>query len=202
MKKLIISLILFGVALFTVNADGFYFDIEFGMSKNAETTINEVNFDVYPEKNAIELGLKIGFASFNIEHMPVYTTLSLGALRHEFEEGSDNFLFNSYLIGVGFVAYPFTFIQIAGSFGYSFTANETSDSCCEPYKSEFGLGYDISAALKLGSSPSGLLVGVKYMWIANILETSRVKQVSSGIFFFAKYTIRTENRGSSNNNRR
>jgi hypothetical protein len=202
MKKIIVSMVLFGVVLFAANAQSFYLETEIGFGRNVETTINEERFDAYSDEVAVELGVRLGLASFYIEHMPVYMTLSLGSLGHRFFEGDEYFQFNSYLIGAGFVAYPFTFIQIAGSFGYSFVANDTSDVCCEPYKSEFGLGYDISAALKLGSSPSGLLIGVKYMWLTNILETSGAQQVSSGIFVFAKYTIRTVPRSSNNNNNR
>jgi hypothetical protein len=174
--------------------------MEIGMSKDAETEIDGQKVEALPDETeiAIELGLKIGFASFYVEHMPVYWTLSLGALGHRFDADGDYFQFNSFLIGTGFVAYPFSFIQVAGSFGYSFTYNDTSDPCCEPYGSEFGLGYDVSVALQLGRSPSGFLIGAKYMWLTNILETSKAKQVSSGIFIFAKYTFRTVDR----NNRR
>jgi hypothetical protein len=195
MKKLIISGILFTLALFTVNAQGFYLDFDFGIG----LTENEIGgrrmgaFDSEADR-PVELGINVGFSSFKIEHMPVYMTLSFGALGHRFEDACAGFEFNTYLIGTGFVAYPFTFIQIAGSFGYSFILNDTSKSIFEPFDSEFGLGYTLSAALKLSRRPSGFLIGAKYFWTANIMENSRAKQVSSGVFAFAKYSFRQTER--------
>jgi hypothetical protein len=143
---------------------------------------------------AVEVGINLGFGSFYIEHMPVHMTLSIGALGHRFEDVCDFLQFNTFLIGTGFVAYPFTFIQIGGTFGYSFTGFDTSASENELFNSEFGLGFNLSAALKLGRMPSGLLIGAKYSWTTNILEGSKARQVTSGLFVFAKFAFRQTSR--------
>ncbi|MDR0312465.1 MAG: hypothetical protein LBI14_02585 [Treponema sp.] len=195
MKKLIISAVLLGVIL--VNANAFYFDFEFGVAKDPKLEFNGVKQVAKPgvTEIAVELGFKIGYISFQIERMPIYMTLSGTALGHRFSLGrwydsSDYFQLNSLLVGMGFVAYPVSFLQLSGVFGYSFSANIDSDYGFELFdKSKFGYGYELSAALKLGSRPSGFLIGAKYLWINTILETGD-KQAMSGIFFFVKYAFR------------
>jgi hypothetical protein len=56
--------------------------------------------------------------------------------------------------------------------------------------SESGYAYDLSAAVELGKTNHGLLLGVKYFQAVNTLETSGAEQDSSLFSVFAKYVYR------------
>jgi hypothetical protein len=53
------------------------------------------------------------------------------------------------------------------------------------YESKAGYAWDVSLAVDAGDENAGLLIGIKYFYTHNTLETSNAEQVSSmaGIFF-------------------
>jgi len=189
MKKIFIIGILLLTALFTANAQGFYFDIGIGFG-GATTKLdgNDVSKLVSNVTEVgVDFGLKAGYGP--ILNIPLYVVGTFGGIGHRLAEGSDYLQFNSYMIGAGLIFYPIPLIQIAGSIGFSYVGNQTSFPMTM-YKSKSGFAGDISVAVDLGRGNHGCLIGLRYFGASNELEISRVEQSTSYFGVFVRYTYR------------
>ncbi|MDR0320964.1 MAG: hypothetical protein LBI28_05625 [Treponema sp.] len=191
MKKILFTGALLVITLFSVNAQGFYFDIGLGVGggltqldgTDVTKTFAGVNFT----EIGVELGLKAGYGP--IANMPIYIAGVVGGIGHRLDDGSDYLQFNSYLLGLGVIFYPIPLIQIAGSIGFSGVGNQTSLPL-NMYKSTSGIAGDISVAVDLGSGNHGCLIGLKYFSAVNTLEISGAEQNQSIFGIFFRYTFR------------
>jgi hypothetical protein len=193
MKKLLIVGTFLTMVLFSVNAQGFYFDVGIGLGgawtkldgKDVADTFKSANVKFM--QIGVDLGLKAGYGP--IAKLPLYAVGTIGGVGHRLADASDSLQFNSYLIGPGVIYYPISFLQIAGDIGVSFVSNQTSLPY-SMYKSKGGFAGDISAAIDLGRGNHGCLIGVKYFGAVNILQTSGATQTQSGLSAFVKYAYR------------
>jgi len=189
MKRILIIGILLLIVLFTANAQGFYFDIGMGLGG---TTTELDGIDVSKlVGNATEIGLDLGLkAGYGpISNIPLYIVGTLGGVGHRFEDDYDYLQFNSYIIGAGLIFYPIPLIQIAGSIGFSWVANQTSLPMTM-YYSDSGFAGDISVAVDLGKENHGCLIGLRYFRATNELKISRAEQTTSYFGVFVRYTYR------------
>jgi hypothetical protein len=181
------------MVLFSINAQGFYFDMGLGVggawTKLDGTDISDTfkSAGVDFKEIGIDLGLKAGYGP--IANIPLYIVGTIGGLGHRLDDGSDYLQFNSCIIGPGVIFYPISLIQLAGSVGFSFVSNQTSLPM-EMYKSKGGFAGDVSVAVDLGKGNHGCLIGLKYFGAINTLETSGADQNSSGLCVFVKYAYR------------
>ena len=192
MKKIIVLVGLLLVASLTVSAQGFYFDIGIGVG-GATTRIDGEDisniFDSSVTEVGVDLGLKAGFGP--IADLPLYIVGVIGGVGHRFDDGTHHIQFNSYLIGPGVIFYPIPLIQLAGSIGLSFIANQTNIPGFLLYGNDGpGFAFDISAALDFGRGNHGFLLGLKYFRAVNTLEVSGVRQNSSAFTVFGRYAFR------------
>jgi hypothetical protein len=193
MKKIFFIGIFLVMVLFSINAQGFYFDIGLGIGgawtkldgTDVADTFNSAGVDF--TEIGVDLGLKAGYGP--IANIPLYIVGTIGGVGHRLDDGSDYLQFNSYIIGPGVIFYPLPLIQLAGSFGFSFVANQTSLPV-DMYRSKGGFAGDISVAVDLGGGNHGCLIGLNYFGAANTLETSGAEQNSSGLCVFVRYTYR------------
>jgi hypothetical protein len=177
------------MALLSASAQGFYFDTGIGIGK-AWTVVDgdDMSDTLDPDTEiGVDFGLKAGYGP--IANIPLYIAGTIGGMGHRLAASSDYIQFNSYIIGPSVIFYPIPLIQLAGSIGYSFTANQTSLPLTM-YGSKGGFAGDISIALDFGRGRSGCLLGLKYFGAVNTLQTSEVNQNSSGLFVFARYAYR------------
>jgi len=191
MKKVVLIGMLFFMGLFTVNAQGFYFDIGIGFG-GAVTKLNGIDVSSSVgnvTEIGVDLGLKAGYGP--IADMPLYAVGTIGGIGHRMDDGGDYLQFNSYIIGVGVIFYPIPLIQIAGSIGFSFVGNQTSLPMVM-YKSNGGFAGDISVAVDLGKKNHGCLIGIRYFGALNELEISGAEQSTSYFGIFVRYTYRNK----------
>ena len=189
MKKYFIIGVLFLLVLFSVNAQGLYFDIGIGFG-GAITKLDGINVSSLVgnvKESVVDLGFKAGYGP--IANIPLYIVGTLGGIGHRLDDGLDWLQFNSYIIGPGVIFYPIPLIQIAGSIGLSWVGNETSLPVIM-YDSLGGFAGDISIAVDLGRGNHGCLIGLRYFGSSNDLEISRVKQNTTAFTIFVRYTFR------------
>ncbi|MCL2722708.1 MAG: hypothetical protein FWD47_15370 [Treponema sp.] len=171
-------------------AQGIYFDAGLGVG-SATTKMDGTNFSKLAGPGvsdvATELGLKIGYGP--VADKPLYIVGETGGIGHRFDDGSDYIQFNSYLIGPGVIYYPIPLVQLGFSVGLSWIANQTNMPMLM-FDSDGGYAYNFSAAVDLGNSNHGCLIGLKYTSTTNELQISRVSQKSSMIGLFVRYTYR------------
>ena len=191
MKKFVIIVTLFTVILFSANAQGLYFDIGLGVG-GAWTRLDGTDVSGIIGGNIVEigvdLGLKIGYGP--VANMPFYIVGVLGGIGHRLDDGFHHLQFNSYLIGAGIIVYPISFIQLAGSIGFSFVGNQTSVPMMEMFGSTGGFAGDVSIAADLGRENHGVLFGLRYFRARNTLEISRAVQSQHSFTVFARYVFR------------
>jgi hypothetical protein len=193
MKRILIFGAIFTMILFSVSAQGFYFDIGLGVggawTKLDGTDVSETFKSAGADftEIGVDLGLKAGYGP--IANIPFYIVGTIGGIGHRLDDGSDYLQFNSYIIGPGVIFYPIPLVQLAGSIGFSFVANQTSLPM-SMYKSKGGFAGDVSVAVDLGRGNHGCLLGLKYFGATNTLEISGADQNSSGLCVFVKYTYR------------
>ena len=193
MKKCILVIFITITISISAFAQGFYFDIGLGLGMGW-TKIDGTDFVDYlksyggsVDEIAIDLGLKAGYGPFG--NIPIYVVGELSGMAHRIWDSSNYIQFNSYLIGPGVIFYPIPLIQISSSAGYSFVGNQT-DLPVKMYDSKIGYAFNFSVAVDLGKRNHGLLIGLKYFYANNKLETSNVDQASSMIGLFIKYAYR------------
>ncbi|MDR1894435.1 MAG: hypothetical protein LBQ61_07075 [Spirochaetales bacterium] len=192
-KKFLALGTLFTIVLFSVHAQGFYFDAGLGIG-GARTEIDGIDMsDAFTAAGVdftevwVDLALKAGYGP--IANMPLYIVGTIGGLGHRLEDyNSDYYQFNSYIIGPGVIFYPISFIQLAGSIGYSFTRNQTSLPLVMA-EGKGGFAGDISAAFDFSGRNHGWLLGLKYFRAVNTLETG-AEQNSSGVSVFVRYIFK------------
>ncbi|MDC7221006.1 MAG: hypothetical protein PQJ59_13810 [Spirochaetales bacterium] len=189
MKRLSILAIFTIVSLSLSAQAALYFDVGGGLGTattkiDGEDISDSLDSDI---EFAVDINAKVGVGP--IANIPVYLVADLGVCRHNYYALIDYNLV-SYLIGPGLVVYPFPALQISGSAGYSWTANETSATYLTMYDSESGYAYNVSAAFDFGKRNNGFLLGARYFYSNNTLETSKAEQETSMISIFAKYAYR------------
>ena|GEM_PF-1898344 len=145
MKKLIGFWILFTITLFSISAQGFYFDIGLGtgysigsssrFSLGIDENYLETNYTTYEIGDIhgfglFDLGFKIGYGPN--ENLPIYFVATLGQYIYEIDfkytsdyssssnAGSD---YRTYIFGLGIIYYPIPLLQLSGSLGFSTVAN-------------------------------------------------------------------------------
>jgi hypothetical protein len=197
MKKFLIVLVLLGAG-FSVSAQGFYFDIGIGGGM-ARTKVDEIDvLDLFKlidpdfKSLAADVGFKIGYGP--IAGIPLYVVFDFDGTGDRLYNDSDWIQFNSYLLGPGLVFYPIRFMQIASSFGYSFTASTSSIDDFPSYGSKGGIAGNVSVALDLGGHRHGCLIGVKYFGAVNTIKATDEKEKMSAINFFIRYAFRQKNK--------
>jgi len=120
---------------------------------------------------AVDLSIKAGYGPFDT--IPLYVVGETGGIGHRIYDRSNYIQFNSYIIGLGVIFYPVPLIQLGSSIGSSFVANQNNMSeLGEMYRSKNGFAWNISAAIDIGKSNHGCLIGVKYFYAYNTLEVS------------------------------
>ena len=189
MKKVLFIAILLLVILFSVNANGFYFDVGLGFGRVAtkfdgidiSKTIGNVT------EIGLDFGLKAGFGPLG--NIPIYPIATMGGIAHRLSDSFDYLQFNTYIAAAGLIFYPFRILQIAGSFGYSFASNQTSLPMTM-FKSTSGYAGDVSIAFDLGRKNHGFLIGLRYFGAKNLLSVSYVEQSTSAITIFTRYAFR------------
>jgi len=194
MRKLLIVGCIFTAVLFSANAQAFYADAGFGFGRvNTSLDGNDISdtfktAGISVNETGIDLGVKAGYGP--IANIPLYIVGTFVGTGHRLTDvNGDYFQYNSYLIGPGIIFYPIPLIQLAGSFGYSFTGNQTSLPETM-LGSTGGLAGEASAAIDLGKGNHGLLLGLKYFWATNTLETIEVEQNTSAVSIFVRYALR------------
>lgn len=192
MKKIFVTIILFLLVSMPMFTEGLYFDGGIGIG-NATTTLDGDDISDYFSGSditeiGVDLSLKLGYGP--ISGVPFYIAGALGGIGHRFEDSYNYIQFNSYLIGPSVILYPVSPLQLSGSAGFSWVANDTDVSGDPFYDSESGYAFDISAALDLGQGNHGFLLGAKYCHATNTLEISKAEQVSSMLSIFIKYAYR------------
>jgi hypothetical protein len=129
----IFAFIFFIISSSFVSAQGFYFDIGFGVDYNLTTII--YNDDEIKNSNfsytGLNPGLKAGYAPFS--SIPIYFII-----------GYEN-IYGP--IGLGVIFYPIPLIQLGSLLGLTI---------------DKGFAWDISAAIDLGKNNHGVLLGIKY----------------------------------------
>jgi hypothetical protein len=190
-KILMASLLVTGIA-FSVSAQGFYFDIGLGMgwptTKFDGTDSHNFITGSGIKERGYDLGLKAGFGPLG--KIPLYIVGEFAGAGHWFTAGYDSVQFNSFIMGPGVIFYPIPLIQLAGTVGYSFTANQSNAPGTPFGDGQDGLAWDVSVALDLGIGNHGFLFGVRYFGSSNTLEVSKAIQDSSLISVFWKYAFR------------
>ena len=119
---------IFFIALFSVNAQGFYLDIGAGYGFGGFGvhfgTLREMGFtDDYENINntnggSYELGFKIGYAP--IENIPLYFVGLIGHTSYNHDSALEFF---SNIYGLEIIYYPIPLLQLAGSIGFSTVSN-------------------------------------------------------------------------------
>jgi hypothetical protein len=190
-KSLFAGALFLAAAGLPVFAQGLYFDIGLGVG-DGKTELNGVSLGIEGDglvEVAVDVGLKAGYGPFGTT--PLYVTAEIGGMGHRVSDAHDYIQFNSYIIGIGVIYYPLPLIQVGFSAGPSDVSNVTNLSD-EPYKSQGGYAWNISAAVDLGSGKSGCLIGIKYFIAHNTLETTNAYETSSMIGVFVRYAHRTK----------
>ena len=201
MKKIIISAALILCSL-PVFAQGLYFDIGLGFGKGWTTIGGEKPITGNPSELTMDMGLKLGYGP--IGGIPLYIVGETGGMAHRYE-GKEMYTgknahaqFNSYIFGPGVIYYPTPLIQLGVSVGFSWIANSTNlpfpASEYENFKSKSGYAYNIYAAVDLGESNHGCLLGMKYFYAKNKIEyhgeSLGIDQKQSMLALFIKYAYR------------
>ncbi|MDC7242339.1 MAG: hypothetical protein PQJ50_18440 [Spirochaetales bacterium] len=196
MKKTVFLILMILVMTGSVWAQSLYFDIGIGVGM-ATTKLNDVDImdgSTGVNELGIDLSLKLGWGP--IMGIPIYVVGEIGGIGHRIYDDYNYLQFNSYLLGPGIVFYPVSFLQVAGSFGWSFLANDTDYTGVYLYDSKSGYAWNISAALDLGGGNHGLLIGGKYTMAVNTIEISEAEQKQSLISIFIKYAYRQKKSSS------
>ncbi len=192
MKNIIVASILVLFAATPLCAQSVYFDAGIGVGAPTTTIDGDDVSDYLSGEGITEVGvdvsLKLGAGP--LAGTPLYIAGVLEGIGHRFDDGVNYIQYNSYLIGPSLIIYPVPALQLSGSVGFSMVANDTDIPGYTPYESESGYAYDLSAAIELGQTNHGLLLGVKYFQAVNTLETSGAEQDSSLFSVFVKYVYR------------
>ncbi len=190
MKRLIIVGSLFLCVSLSAFAQGFYFDVGIGFG-SATTEFDGVDFsdsmDSTVDEIAVDLSMKLGYGP--VAGTPIYIVGEIGGVGHRFYDDFNYVQFNSYLIGPGLIIYPVPMLQLGGSFGFSFVANDT-DLPLVFLDSESGLAGNAYIALDLGKGKNGCLIGAKYFKATNTLEITKAEQEATMLSIFIKYAFR------------
>jgi len=187
------------LAFTSVSAQGLYFDIGLGYGSGTTELDGEDMSDYFKsfgniDELAVDFGFKLGYGPIAIAGSnPIYVVGVFNGIGHRLDDGRDNIQFNSYLLGPGIIVYPVDMVQLGLSVGVSWIANQTSLPGVELYDSDGGFAWDISAAVDLGGENHACLLGIKYFSASNTLKVSKVKEESSAISVFVKYSFRHKN---------
>jgi len=190
MKKLMFMIAFFVFVLMSVSAQGFYFDIGFGIG-GSSTKVNgiDISSTFYGvDELGAELGLKAGYGP--IANLPIYIVGELSSAGHRIFDSHNYLQLNSYLLGPGIIFYPIPLIQLGLSLGYSWISNQTDIHGVVAYESDGGFAWNISAAVDLGSDNHGCLIGLKYFGATNKVKISHAEQQISFFGVFIKYAFR------------
>lgn len=198
MKKQLIFLIIFICITATVSSQGFYLDVGSGFGK-AWTKVGGKNIANLYSKNLDEIGFdisfKAGYGPFG--NIPLFAVVEIGAIFHIIKDELFNGItvasFSSNIVGPGVIFYPIPLIQLGLSLGYSIPEYETEIpyyNYIPMYDFKVGFAWNISAAVDLGKSDHGVLLGIKYFNSISKEKTTNANFNSSFICFFVKYAYR------------
>jgi hypothetical protein len=193
-KKALLAGIMFLAVSFALFAQGAYFDIGLGIGW-AWTEIDGEDVAKWLEDSGanfdevgVDLSLKIGYGPLG--RAPIYIVGELGGVGHRIEDNTGFIQFNSYIIGGGLLVYPVSFIQLAGSIGFSSASNDSDIYIAYNSKKNGGFAYNASVAFDLGKGNHGCLIGLRYFNAANELKILDYKQSQIGLSIFVKYAYR------------
>jgi hypothetical protein len=207
MKKVMFFGVVFVVFAVSVSAQSLYFDLGLGFGKAWTKIDGEDAFDALIEEGgndinevAVDIGFKIGGGPFG--NMPLYFALEFGGIGHQIYDDEYYLQFNSYIVGPSVMFYPVSYLQLGGSFGFSFVANDTDVPDVVLYGSKEGYAWNVSAAFDIGKRNHGFLIGIKYFYAKNTLKVTNAEQVSSMAALFFKYAYRTKKNNANTDNKR
>jgi hypothetical protein len=199
-KHLVLGLCLLFVSL-PAFSQGFYFDIGLGIGKGwtelngtdvfdaLEAEVASIAAGAKLDELAVDFGVKAGYGP--IGGMPFYVVGELAGMGHRIYDSSAYLQFNSYIIGPGVIFYPLPLIQLGLSIGYSWVSNQTDLPWVRyMYDSDSGFAWNVSAAVDVGKSNHGFLIGIKYFYAKNTLEITGAEQKESMVGLFIKYAYR------------
>ena len=198
MKKLVFIFIFFFMVMFTLSAQGFYFDV--GIS-NLGLSFTSIEGHNTPVEFGIGLGLKAGYGPFG--NIPIYAVSEFNALFNMQEEGNEIGNIRRYFQpfgGAGILFYPIPILQLGASFGYTLvfydhnTRPKKSDSSSyDSYATDSmgDFGWNISAVIDLGKNNHGFLLGLHYFGAVYRLSTPVDTSMSTANFgVLVKYAYR------------
>ena len=165
-KTKILAFIIFIILSSFVSAQGFYIDAGLGADYNLTTIIyNDENIN---NSNFSYMGFNFGFkAGYGpFSNIPVY-----------FVVGYEN-IYGP--IGFGVIVYPIPLIQLGSSLGFTI---------------DMGFAWDISAAIELGRSNHGFLIGLKYWGLTKKYKEFGYygdRMVNNAVGIFLKYVYRNK----------
>jgi hypothetical protein len=199
MKRYIIFTVLIIMALFSLNAQGFYFDVGLGIGlgwSNLDTGSSNT------DSSSFEFPIKAGYGP--ILNKPLYITGNLGLPAHILSIDENNHIECTYVtIGPGVIFYPVPSLQLAGSIGWAAgdirlfgnafvdTPFPTAPDGSLGYEGT-GFAYDISAAFDFGRDRSkhGFLMGLKFFGAFVALQETRDILNTHTLTAFFKYAFR------------
>ena len=196
MKRVLLLVFVFCavVSLSAQHYAGFGIYGEFGIAVGgAWTSIDGIDPADVLDANTnlgVDVSLKGGFDISG--NRSLYLVGEISGVGHRFADvlGSNYYVqYNSYLIGPGLVFYPHPGFQLSGSIGYSWTANTTDIPYVSMYDGN-GIAFNVAGAVDVGMGHNGLLVGLKYHYSNNSLESSAGDMSTSFFGAFVRYRFK------------
>jgi hypothetical protein len=195
MKKVLLAALIFMATISSVSAIGLYFDAGIGVGPSwtlldGDDFVDLATKSGKPDEMSLDLGLKLGAGPFDT--IPIYVVGAFGNVGHRITYNNGYHQMNAFLLGPGIIFYPVPFVQVAGSLGYSFVANETSlnQTGVDDIESTSGFAGDISVAADVGAGNHALLLGLRFFGSATTLKDPWKTQNSIMVSMFIRYAFR------------
>jgi hypothetical protein len=212
MKNVLIFSILLNIVIFSLDAQGLYFDIGLNIG-GTWSYLNGTNVSNLYTGDDNLFGYSVGVLSLKagygpIANIPLYVVGSFDGIAYQAYSGElgdvKNYLGCVYVgIGPGIIFYPIPLIQLAGTIGiiagggitisgsdFVNTALPRMDNGDQRDEGR-GVMFDVSAAVDLGRRNHGCLIGIKYTGaLIPSMDESGDRLNSHFLSLFVKYAFR------------